>query len=76
MWALRHCASLTPVIRIKMGNEMSDQKKSKGKLKEEAPRNVPDGEAIKSEEEDQTGSQRSTDKFRRLFALKVPPFRL
>ena len=55
---------------------MSDQKKSKGKLKEEAPRNVPDGEAIKSEEEDQTGSQRSTDKFRRLFALKVPPFRL
>ena len=40
-----------------MGNEMSDQKTSKAmKPKPEAPRNVPDGEAIKSEEEDQTGS--------------------
>jgi len=40
-----------------MGNEMSDQKKGKGKQKEEVPRNVPDGEALKSEEEeDQTGS--------------------
>lgn len=35
---------------------MSDQKKGKGKPKQEAPRNVPDGEAIKIEEEDQTGS--------------------
>jgi len=58
-----------------MGNEMSDQKKGKGKPKQEVPRNVPDGEAIKSEEEDQTGSKRCTDTFRRLFALKVPPFR-
>lgn len=56
---------------------MSDQKKSKDmKPKPEAPRNVPDGEAIKSEEDDQTGSQRCTDKYRRLFALKVPTFRL
>lgn len=39
-----------------MGNEMSDQKKAKGKPKEEAPRNGPDGEAIQSEETDQTGS--------------------
>jgi len=39
-----------------MGNEMSDQKKGKGKPKQELPRNVPDGEALKSEEEDQTGS--------------------
>lgn len=35
---------------------MSDQKKAKSKPKEEAPRNVPDGEAIKSEDDDQTGS--------------------
>ena len=51
----RHRASQTPV---KMGNEMSDQKKAKGKPKQEAPRNVPDGEAISSKKEDQTGSER------------------
>lgn len=54
---------------------MSDQKKGKGKPKQEAPRNVPDGEAISSKEKDQTGSERCTEKFRRLFALKVPPFK-
>lgn len=58
-----------------MGNEMSDQKKGKGKPNQEAPRNVPDGEAISSKEKDQTGSERCTEKFRRLFALKVPPFK-
>ena len=36
-----------------MGNEISDRK---NKAKAEASRNCPDGEAIKKEEEDQTGS--------------------
>lgn len=52
-----------------MGNEMSDEKKAKGKPKQQVARNVPDGEAIKSEEDDQTGSYLCT---LRLFALKVP----
>ena len=48
---------------------MSDEKKAKGKPKQQVARNVPDGEAIKSEEDDQTGSYLCT---LRLFALKVP----